>query len=259
LGVKDRKLVYSAGGNKTTKDMKISTADKNRFVISDAEVMRLAKWACLIEAHYKRPMDIEWAKDGRDDKLYIVQARPETVESQTDPNVIEEYILQKKGRVLAEGAAVGKKIGQGKVQVIENVSQIGQFQQGNVLAAEMTDPDWEPIMKKASAIITDAGGRTCHAAIVSRELGIPCVVGTGNGTQVFKNNQLVTVSGAEGEVGYIYQGLLPFKIKKTNIKNFKKPKTMIMMNVGNPETAFRESFIPNEGVGLAREEFIVST
>lgn len=259
LGSKSHKLIYAMGGTKTTQDIEVLEFDKNRYVLTDGEILQLSKWACLIERHYQKPMDIEWAKDGLDHKLYIVQARPETVVSQDNLNIIKEYILQKKGKILIEGAAVGKKIGRGKAQIIQNVSQINLFKDGNVLITEMTDPDWEPIMKKAAAIVTDAGGRTCHAAIVSRELGIPCVVGAGQATKAIKNNQAVTVSGAEGEVGYVYQGLLPFKIKKTDIKNFKKPKIKVMMNIGNPETAFVESFIPNEGVGLARQEFIIST
>ncbi|MBU1131503.1 phosphoenolpyruvate synthase [Patescibacteria group bacterium] len=258
LGGKRHKLVYAIGGTKTTQDMVVPENDQKRYVLSDKEILQLSKWACTIEDYYKKPMDMEWAKDGRDNKLYIVQARPETVESQADPNVIKKYILLKKGKVLVQGAAVGKKIGQGKAQIIGDVSEIGRFKENNVLVTEMTDPDWEPIMKKAAAIVTDAGGRTCHAAIVSRELGIPCVVGTSQATEAVKNNQQVTVSGAEGDVGYVYQGLLPFRIKKTNIKKFKKPKTQVMMNLGNPETAFVESFIPNQGVGLARQEFIIS-
>ncbi len=259
LGTKKRKLIYATGGTKATQSVEVPENDQNKYVLSDDEIIQLAKWAIQIEEHYKKPMDMEWAKDGRDGKLYIVQARPETVESRTNPNFIETYVLQKKGKELVTGAAVGKKIGQGKVNLIENVSQIGRFKDGQVLVTEMTDPDWEPIMKKAAAIVTDAGGRTCHAAIVSRELGIPCVVGTSKGTEVIKHNSSVTVSSAEGEVGRIYQGLLPFKVNKQNIKNLKRPKrTKVMMNVGNPEAAFAESFIPNDGVGLAREEFIIS-
>ncbi|MCX6785316.1 MAG: phosphoenolpyruvate synthase [Candidatus Komeilibacteria bacterium] len=269
LGSKKLKLVYSTGGTKSTQELEVPLNDQNKYVLTDAEILQLAKWACLIEEHYKKPMDIEWAKDGRDKKLYIVQARPETVESRSNPNIIETYILEKparrslgvggKGKILLEGAAVGKKIGQGKVKVIEDVSKLNLFKDGEVLVAEMTDPDWEPIMKHASAIITDAGGRTCHAAIVSRELGIPCVVGTGKATEVLTNGQMVTVSGTEGEVGRVYQGLVPFKIKRDNIKNLRRPKRVkVMMNVGNPEAAFSESFIPNDGVGLAREEFIIS-
>lgn len=258
LGIKKVKLVYGRGAEET-KEVKVTPAGKVKYSISDSEVLKLARWAMIVEKHYKKPMDMEWAKDGRDNKLYMVQARPETVESLKDRNVIEDYIISKKGKVLVQGAAVGKKVGQGKVNVIKNVSEIGRFKRGQVLVTEMTDPDWEPIMKIAAAIVTDAGGRTCHAAIVSRELGIPCIVGTEDATKELKSGQSVTIDNTKGEVGYVYQGLLPFKIKKTSIKNFKKPKTKVMMNVGNPETAFSDSFIPNEGVGLAREEFIIAT
>ena len=259
LGGKKRKLIYSTGGTKSTQEVEVPLNDQNKYVLTDEEIIQLAKRAMIIEEHYKKPMDMEWAKDGKDNKLYIVQARPETVESRVDPNVIETYVLEKTGKELVRGAAVGKKIGQGRASVIENVANLSKFKAGSVLVTEMTDPDWEPIMKLASAIITDAGGRTCHAAIVSRELGIPCVVGTGSATEVIKQGQPVTVTGAEGEVGRVYDGLLPFKIKKQNVKNLKRPKRVkVMMNVGNPEAAFAESFIPNDGVGLAREEFIIS-
>ena len=259
LGCKKRKLIYSTGGTKSTQEVEVPLNDQNKYVLTDEEIIQLAKRAMIIEEHYKKPMDMEWAKDGKDNKLYIVQARPETVESRVDPNVIETYVLEKTGKELVRGAAVGKKIGQGRASVIENVANLSKFKAGSVLVTEMTDPDWEPIMKLASAIITDAGGRTCHAAIVSRELGIPCVVGTGSATEVIKQGQPVTVTGAEGEVGRVYDGLLPFKIKKQNVKNLKRPKRVkVMMNVGNPEAAFAESFIPNDGVGLAREEFIIS-
>ena len=260
LGDKTIKLVYSSkGAGNFTQKVTVPLQDRQQYVLTDKEILQLAKWACLIEEHYKKPMDMEWAKDGADGKLYVVQARPETVESRQNPNIIEEYILTKKGKVLLTGASVGSKIGQGKARIIPGVSQLAQFKPGEVLVAKMTDPDWEPIMKKASAIITDAGGRTCHAAIVSRELGIPCVVGTGKATRILKNGQPVTISGAAGEVGYVYHGLVPFKIKKTNLKNLKRPKrTKVMMNVGDPVAAFGESFIPNDGVGLAREEFIIS-
>ncbi|MFA6304372.1 MAG: phosphoenolpyruvate synthase [Patescibacteria group bacterium] len=259
LGSKKHKLIYASGGTKPTQDVEVSASDQNKYALNDAEILQLAKWGCLIEDHYKKPMDMEWAKDGHSKQLFIVQARPETVESRVNPNVIEEYILEEKGKIIVEGAAVGKKIGQGKVRVIPDVSQLHVFKEGEILVAEMTDPDWEPIMKKAKGIITDSGGRTCHAAIVSRELGIPCVVGTGKATELLRTGQEVTLSGVEGEVGRVYNGLLKYKIKKTNIKNLKRPKRVkVMMNVGNPEAAFAESFIPNDGVGLAREEFIIS-
>ena len=204
-------------------------------------------------------MDMEWAKDGKNNKLYIVQARPETVQSQKDWNVLENYNLPKKSQVLVTGRSVGEKIGKGKVNVIKDVKDIYRFKKGQVLVTDMTDPDWEPIMKIAGAIVTNRGGRTCHSAIVSRELGLPCIVGTVDATQKLKKGKKVTVSCAEGEIGYVYEGLLPIKIRRTNIKKLKKPKTKIMMNLANPEQAFNYSFIPNEGIGLAREEFIINS
>jgi len=259
LGAKLKKLVYnteSSGPN--IKGMATTPEERGQYVLTDQEILKLARWAVQIEAHYKKPMDMEWAKDGVTGKLFIVQARPETVRSRDNANILEEYILQGKGKLLSTGASVGAKIGKGKVHVIENVANIGQFLQGEVLVTEMTDPDWEPIMKKASAIVTNSGGRTCHAAIISRELGIPCVVGTKDGTKTIKNGISATVSCAEGEKGHVYEGLLVFKIKKTDLKKIPKPKTKIMMNIGNPEMAMAQSFIPNEGVGLAREEFVIS-
>jgi pyruvate,water dikinase len=259
LGAKTKKLIYNTSGSGSPiKGVPVSEEDRNTYVLTDKEIVQLAKWAVQIEKHYKKPMDMEWAKDGNTGKLFIVQARPETVRSQADVNVLEEYILPHKGKLLTSGASVGSKIGKGKAHVIEDVSQIHQFKKGEVLVTKMTDPDWEPIMKIASAIVTNSGGRTCHAAIISRELGIPCVVGTGDGTKKIKNGKDITVSCAEGERGHIYSGLLDFKVKKTNLKNFKKPKTKIMMNIGNPEMAMGQSFIPNDGVGLAREEFVIS-
>lgn len=260
IGSKEEKLVYAEGGNKSTKNMKVGVEDRMRRVLKDEEILQLAEWGMMIEEHYKKPMDIEWAKDGHDGKLYIVQARPETVQSQKNPNMLEEYVIEKpkKVKVLVEGKSVGAKIGAGEVEVIKNVEDISKFDNGKVLVTEMTDPDWEPVMKKASAIVTNSGGRTCHAAIVSRELGIPCVVGTVNGTEKLKNNREVTVSCAEGEDGYVYEGILPFTVKKTNLKNLKRPKTKIMMNLGEPDQAFAMSHIPNDGIGIAREEFIIN-
>ncbi|OGY90683.1 MAG: phosphoenolpyruvate synthase [Candidatus Komeilibacteria bacterium RIFCSPLOWO2_01_FULL_52_15] len=259
LGSKERKLIYAEGGNKPTKDRTVSEHDRRRFAITDEEAMQLARWAVLIERHYKKPMDMEWAKDGVSGKLFIVQARPETVVSRRDVTVLEEYKLGQRGKVLAEGAAVGAKIGSGSANIIEHISEIGKFKQGEVLVTEMTDPDWEPIMKKAAAIVTNEGGRTCHAAIVSRELGIPCIVGTGTGTHAVKRGEKVTVSCAEGATGFVYRGQLKFSVKKTDLKDFKLPKKVkIMMNVGDPSSAFADSFIPNEGVGLAREELIIN-
>ncbi len=259
LGAKLKKLVYNTDAKgPNIKGMATTPEERGQYVLTDKEILQLAKWAVQIETHYKKPMDMEWAKDGETDKLFIVQARPETVRSQADVNVLEEYILKGSGKLLATGASVGAKIGKGKVHVIENVANIDKFVQGEVLVTEMTDPDWEPIMKKASAIVTNSGGRTCHAAIISRELGIPCVVGTKDGTKTIKNGIDATVSCAEGEKGHVYEGLLNFEVKKTDLKKIPKPKTKIMMNIGNPEMAMAQSFIPNEGVGLAREEFVIS-
>lgn len=266
LGEKQIKMIYSHMGEKTaTRNVEVSAAFRHKFCIDDKDILKLAKWAMIIEDHYSKkagkfkPMDIEWAKDGRTDEIYIVQARPETVQSVRDVNVIEKYSIQQKGKVLIEGTSVGDKIGQGKSHIIMDVRDMEQFKKGEVLVTEMTDPDWEPIMKIASAIVTNRGGRTCHAAIIARELGIPCVVGTGHGTEKIKNNQKVTVSCAEGSTGYIYEGLLKFEIKKTDLKKLDKPKTKIMMNLGNPEQAFEFSFLPHDGIGLARQEFVISS
>ena len=255
IGAKKIKMVYTRTGTKN-----IAAAEKERksFVLSDNEILQLAKWGCVIEEHYKKPMDIEWAKDGKLNALFIVQARPETVQSQKNMNILEDYEITKKGQILCIGKSVGAKVGQGKANVIKSVHNIKKFKKGQVLITEMTDPDWEPIMKIASAIVTERGGRVCHAAIVSRELGIPCVVGTNNATHKIKMGMDVTVSCAEGEEGFVYKGIVPFKINKINIKKLKKPRTKIMMNVGDPERAFEFSFIPNDGVGLAREEFIIN-
>ena len=257
LGNKKIKMVYSG---KDVKNIPVTEKDRNKFSITDKEIIQLAKWAVQIENHYQKPMDMEWAKDGRTGKLFIVQARPETVQSQKDYNVLEEYKLVGKheDKILCTGKAVGSKIGQGKANVITDVKGINKFRQGEVLVTEMTDPDWVPVMKMASAIVTNSGGRTCHAAIVSRELGVPCIVGVGNATEKIQKFDNVTVSCAEGETGKVYKGLLEFKINKTNLKTLKKPKTKIMLNIGEPGIAFESSFIPNEGVGLAREEFIVN-
>jgi len=257
LGSKDVRMIYSNNKSKPTVNVKTSLQDAGKFCITDSEVLNLAKWGCIIEDHYKKPMDIEWAKDGRTGKLFIVQARPETVQSRRDVNILEQYSLLQKGKILVTGLSVGEKIGSGRAGVIRDVKNINQFKKGDVLVTEMTDPDWEPIMRMSSAIVTEKGGRTCHAAIISRELGIPCVVGTGNCTKVLKSGKTITVSCAEGEAGHVYEGALKFSVKKTDLKNLPEPKTKLMMNVGNPEQAFDESFIPNDGVGLAREEFII--
>jgi pyruvate, water dikinase len=259
IGDKRMKMIYNSKGPKPVKNIPVSEKERNKFCICEEEVLKLAKWAGIIGEHYKKPMDMEWAKDGKTDELFIVQARPETVQSQKDQNVLEEYILKKKGEILVEGSSVGTKIGFGKVRIIKDVSGIHSFKKGEVLVTEMTDPDWEPIMKIASAIVTNKGGRTCHAAIISRELGIPAIVGTNNSTEKLKNGELVTVSCAEGEKGFVYKGKLKYLIKKHNLKKIPKTKTKIMMNLGTPERAFEQSFIPNQGVGLAREEFIITS
>lgn len=258
IGQKKIKMVYSDNPKKPVRDVDVNQADRERQSITDKQVEELARWGMIIEKHYKRPMDIEWAMDGRDSKLYIIQARPETIHSIRNYKLIEEYILEKKGAIITSGRSVGNKIGAGKANKIMDVKDIEKFKPGEVLVTDMTDPDWEPIMKIASAIVTDKGGRTCHAAIVSRELGIPCVVGSGNVSYKVKSGQGITVSCAEGDEGIIYDGILPFKIKKTDVKNMPRPKTKIMMNVGAPEIAFASSLIPNDGVGLAREEFIIN-
>ncbi len=258
VGKKSIKMVYSNSSQKPVKDISVKPQDQIKFSINDQQVLQLADWAMKIEQHYNKPMDIEWAYDGQDKKLYIIQARPETVESTKNLNVLERYKLQKKGKLILSGQSVGNKIGTGKVNRIMNVKDINKFKAGEVLVTDMTDPDWEPIMKIASAIVTDKGGRTCHAAIISREMGIPCVVGTNDGSKKLINNNSVTVSCAEGEVGFIYQGKLPYKIEKIDIGKLKRPKTKIMMNLAEPETAFLNSFIPNDGVGLARLEFIIN-
>jgi len=266
LGSKELKMVYTHDGSKSsTKNIHTAPADKERFCLTNDEVLTLAKWACAIEDHYSwkaghfKPMDMEWAKDGQSNELYIVQARPETVMSQKNKNVLETYVLKQKGTIVIKGKSVGSKIGSGEANVIKNVHDIGQFKKGQVLVTDMTDPDWEPIMKIASAIVTNRGGRTCHAAIISRELGIPCVVGSVEATEKIKSGQHVTVSCAEGDEGFVYDGDISFEIQKVDLQNIARTKTKIMMNVGNPEEVFELSFIPNDGVGLAREEFIVTS
>ncbi|MFH1170997.1 MAG: phosphoenolpyruvate synthase [bacterium] len=259
LGDKKVKMVYTADRERPTKNIPTTTLERERFCLSEKDVLQLARWAVEIEQHYNKPMDMEWAKDGRSKRLYIVQARPETVMSRRDPKMLEEYRLLKRGKVVARGQSVGRKIGEGVVRVIDSVKNIKRFQPGEVLVTTMTDPDWEPIMKKAAAIITDKGGRTCHAAIVSRELGVPCIVGTGNGTRVLSSGHKVTVSCAEGEKGFVYDGIVPFSVHTVNVKNLKRPKTKVMTIAGDPGSAFSDAMIPNDGCGLARQEFIVAS
>jgi pyruvate,water dikinase len=255
LGTKELRMIYGENG---TEQQQVNEADKKRFVINDDEILTLAKWACIIEDHYQKPMDIEWAKDGESGTLFIVQARPETVHSQKDVAKLQTYVLEEKGNIIVEGEAVGSKIGQGDVNIIEDAKDIGRFQKGQVLVTDMTDPDWEPIMKIAGAIVTNRGGRTCHAAIISRELGIPCVIGTGDGSEKMTKGQQVTIDCSEG-VGRIYDGLLKYRIDEVELDNLPRTKTMIMMNVGTPEKAFQQGKTPNDGVGLAREEFIINS
>jgi len=260
LGSKAIKMVYGdeAKAGRSVKTVEVERAERARFCLSDDEVNELAKQAMIIEQHYQRPMDIEWAKDGDDGKLYIVQARPETVKSRASANVMERYLLKEKGTVLVEGRAIGQRIGAGKVRVINDVSEMDKVQPGDVLVSDMTDPDWEPVMKRASAIVTNRGGRTCHAAIIARELGIPAVVGCGNATQLLKDGQGVTVSCAEGDTGFIFEGELGFDIRQNSVDAMPELPFKIMMNVGNPDRAFDFAQLPNAGVGLARLEFIIN-
>ncbi len=270
LGSKELKMVYD-NSSKSTKNVAVTSEEKSKFVLCDDDILQLARWACLIEDYYSQingtytPMDIEWAKDGITEELFVVQARPETVQSQRKQNVLRSYRLlvedTKRENIpapLVTGRAVGSAISQGKVRVILEADKIEQFQPGEVLVTERTDPDWEPIMKKASAIITNSGGRTCHAAIIARELGVPAIVGCGNATEILKTGQEVTVSCAEGEEGRVYAGLLPFDVQEVPLEDLPRTRTQILMNVGNPQEAFNLSAIPNDGVGLARTEFIIA-
>lgn len=257
VGSKEKKLIYATEGTNPTKEVTTSPNERQMFVLTDDQILRLAKWGIMIEEHYKRPMDIEWAYDAHENQLYIVQARPETVQARKDLHQLEEYVLLETGKIFAQGASVGRKIGQGKAHFIKDPSELSDFKDGEVLLAEITDPDWEPIMKKAAAIVTNSGGRTSHAAIVSRELGIPAIVGTGDATKAIPNGQEITVSCADGEVGKVYEGILKFRIDKTDLSGIQMPKTEVKMIVANPELVFNYSFIPNKGVGLAREEFII--
>jgi len=257
LGTKEKKLVYKRDGAGTVQK-EVKSENQRKFVLSDDEILTLARWACIIEEHYGLPMDIEWAKDGVTRELFIVQARPETVHSQTDLASLRTYVLEEKGKLLLKGEAVGTKIGQGEVKVIEDSSEIEKFKSGQVLVTDMTDPDWQPIMKIASAIVTNKGGRTCHAAIVSRELGVPCVISTGKGTEVLKEIKEVTIDCSQGE-GRIYEGKLKYRVDEVEVTKIPRPDTRIMMNFGIPDGAFIQSQIPNDGVGLAREEFIINS
>ncbi len=257
LGDKRKKLVYGGNGQ-ATKNAVVSKKEWSTFALSDEQILQLARWGYMIEQHYQKPMDIEWAYDATTKQLFIVQARPETVEATKSAAFMEEYVLEQTGKILTQGTAVGAKIGQGKAHIIHSTANLAEFKKGEVLVTEITDPDWEPVMKMASAIVTNAGGRTSHAAIVSRELGIPAVVGCGNATKVIPTGKPITVSCAEGETGVVYAGVLKFHRSTTDLTNFTLPKTQIKMIIANPALAFRYSQIPNNGVGLMREEFIIS-
>ncbi len=265
LGGKKIKMVYAQGGTReATRNVPTPQADRGRFCLTDADVLQLADYALKIERHYTEkaghavPMDIEWAKDGVDGQLYIVQARPETVASQKRGALIEEFSLKGSGKTLTTGHAVGARVGSGRVHVVASAAHLGEFRPGEVLVTDITTPDWEPIMKRAAAIVTNRGGRTCHAAIVAREFGIPAVVGTENATSVLKMGETVTVSCVEGDIGKVYEGSIPFELHRTDVANLAHPRTKIMVILGNPELAFQTSFLPNDGVGLARIEFIIA-
>src|SRR5581483_9988632 len=253
VGNKEFKLIYDIGGGKMTKNVPVSPDDRERFVLSDDEILILARWACIIEKHYSEkkgrpsPMDMEWAKDGLTGALFIVQARPETVQSQRDRSVMEVYRLKERGRVVITGRSVGEKIATGRAHVIQSVAQLHRFNAGEILVTDKTDPDWEPIMKKAAAIITNRGGRTAHAAIVSRELGLPAIVGAERANAVLNDGQEITVSCAEGETGFVYERGLPFTVDRIDLKGRGRPRTQVMVNVANPQEAFGLSFIPNDG------------
>jgi len=264
LGSKEIKMIYDAGGGRMTRNVRVDKDDRNRFALCDDDILVLARWACIIEDHYSQrsgrpaPMDIEWAKDGNTGELFIVQARPETIQSTRSQTVIETYHMKESGPKLVTGRAVGERIGHGTVRILNGVHDLKKFQKGDVLVSDKTDPDWEPTMKMAAAIVTNRGGRTCHAAIVSRELGLPAVVGAVDATSVLKDGQQVTVCCAEGETGCVYDGKLEYVRDEISISELQRPVTQVMMNVANPDEAFRLSFLPNDGVGLAREEFIVT-
>jgi pyruvate,water dikinase len=257
VGSKAIKMIYAQGGVAPVTTVPVDEADRRRFCLTDGQVEELARQAVRIEEHYGRPMDVEWALDGVDGELYVVQARPETVQSRSG-NVIERYEMKAGSEVLVEGRSIGARIGAGKARVISSLDDMDKVAEGDVLVTDMTDPDWEPIMKRASAIVTNRGGRTCHAAIIARELGVPAVVGCGDATEQIADDQEVTVSCAEGDTGFVYQGLLDFELKRIELDSMPPVPVKVMMNVGNPERAFSFAQIPNAGVGLARLEFIIN-
>jgi len=258
LGAKEKKLVYAVGGTKTTRNLDTAKDERNAFVLSNAEILTLARWAVAIEQHYGKPMDIEWAKDGDTGRLFIVQARPETVQSRREAGYLKTFEMQQEGKRLLTGLAIGEAIAAGRVCRIKSAADIARFKDNAILVTEMTDPDWVPIMKRARGIVTDHGGRTCHAAIVSRELGIPAIVGTGKATEILKNGQEITISGAEGDQGYVYEGILKFREMEVNLSNLPETRTRIMMNIASPAAAFRWWRLPVKGIGLARMEFIIN-
>ncbi|MEY4567722.1 MAG: phosphoenolpyruvate synthase [Planctomycetota bacterium] len=264
LGTKEFKLIYDLGGNRMTRNVPVPKAEREHFAITDDDILTLAHWACIIEEHYSHrrgqhtAMDIEWAKDGLTGELFIVQARPETIHSRKSLDVIESYHLDsQRGDVLLTGRSIGERIGVGKARIINDACHLQDLQPGEILVTDKTDPDWEPIMKRASAIITNRGGRTCHAAIVSRELGLPAIVGAVKATEVLCTGQDITVNCSEGETGLVHAGQLPFHREEINVKNLRRPRTRIMMNVAKPDEVFSLASIPNDGVGLARMEFII--
>lgn len=260
LGSKQQKMIYGETGSagKSVKIVPVDKAERSQFSLTNDELTELAKQALIIEKHYGHAMDIEWAKDGDSGKIFIVQARPETVKSREDHNVMERYILKEKGDVICEGRSIGQRIGAGKVRVVNSIHEMDKVQDGDVLVSDMTDPDWEPVMKRAAAIVTNRGGRTCHAAIIARELGVPAIVGCGNATELLTDGQEVTVSCAEGDTGFIYDDKLDFEVQNNSIEAMPELKFKVMMNVGNPDRAFGFAQIPNAGVGLARLEFIIN-
>ncbi|HEX7239505.1 MAG TPA: phosphoenolpyruvate synthase, partial [Longimicrobiaceae bacterium] len=265
LGSKEVRVVYDEGGTRGTRTVRVPEEERGRFVLSEDEVLELARWACAVEDHYSdrrgapTPMDMEWARDGETGKLFLLQARPETVHARREGMVLERHHLDGSGPVLATGRSVGERIGKGRARVVREVAELAQLREGEVLVTGMTDPDWEPVLRRAAAIVTDRGGRTCHAAIVSRELGLPAVVGTGSGTTAIRDGDEVTVSCAGGEEGKVYAGLLPSHVERVDLSSLPRPRTRVLVNVGNPGEALRLSFLPCDGVGLARMEFIIGT
>jgi len=258
LGTKEKKMVYTSGGRHTTKNVSTTKKERSSFVLSDTEILDLSRWAIMIEEHYAKPMDIEWAKDGKSGELLIVQARPETVQSRKTETLFKSYRLKEKGELLIAGLAIGDAVAAGKATVIKSAKEIGRFVEGSILITTMTDPDWVPIMKKAAGIVTDYGGRTSHAAIVSRELGVPAIVGTEKATTAVKDGQKITISCAEGDRGFVYEGILDFEVSEIHVGDLPKTRTRVMMNIASPGAAYRWWRLPSQGIGLARMEFIIN-